>query len=506
MASAPSPYFNSPFIAPRDNTGVEIIQQGLRDRYRRKMEQEAAKQKAKSAEEEMFDQIAKGAYAERDILPVDQDLLQQKSQELFKQLYGNKLKAKEQGLPYRPSGEDYAAATAFGNYAKMLEEKKKHVVKRQDDYYKDLNNPKLEASPTKEGQMWIEYNNPETSPERRKEIQQQLQGTNFWDIHQSKEAWVPKTFMEFATKAKGIADRTNQQGLVITRDTPAAMTTVKAEISDPKQLAAYMTEFELDPNDPKSVNLVEQKLLEAFPVSKTIVNASRNDDLSPTKSAAIIDKNVPIQFGITGANGKTQQTEVVASNWQHLSSTIPLVTQGSNIYDLSTGKTLEGGKQYDVKANGFGIVTVFKPGTKDGKGKDIGGEVVTAKDRENPFFKGKFKDEIIAKGQIEIPAAAPGLAPVTKDVYLKENLVRSGVVDRAAQGEKEGLVSNFDFMRKVAAEKNKEYEAGVGGKEKAPDKIYEVKGVKKTKAQWLNTINPLTNQKFTEAEFNKYFK
>lgn len=276
MAYVISPYAQ-PAILPRDNTGAQLASEIAKSGYARRMKEMEQKMKLQEEGKKKLDEAYK--YANLDLKNIDP-------------IYHNELKAESDALAknmteaYARNPASFAYNTDIAEQIRKLNEKKgayeqySGLIKLEKDAKRKIEDAgKMDVASTDFGTLYEEYTNPETSSERKKEIE------SFWrdkftgaNLYTAKPRVAPYTPLEeFGKAIKDTVQSSTEKGDVTEKQYLAGKDIVRQKLNEnPNNMPYYAKLYNvtIDPQNPKAA---EDELVEIINKNQNPLNISRDE-------------------------------------------------------------------------------------------------------------------------------------------------------------------------------------------------------------------------------------
>lgn len=507
MAYIVSPYAGAAEFQS-DNMPAQLLQQGLQAGYARRMKEMEQKMKLQEEGKKAFDKAYE--YANLDLSKVDP-------------IYHNKLKSKAGTLAetmieaYNQNPATFKNNTDIAEMARKLQQEKSQYenlstfIKSEREAKKQLEKEdKLDVTATDSGNLYEEYVNPTTTPERKSEIEsiwspEFTGGFTGGNLYTTKKRVAPYTWDVFAKEVENLKTQTDKRKISF----PQKETVVATVMNDANKKASMAAIAGIDISTTEGEKELVKKLESYMPDSEK--PAPQGNNFYPS-GGFYETKNVSIGEGVKVLPSSSK----AESEWRLISPKLEAKhNEGIERRGLSVEDYPYEEEKYKNEFISNWVKTHKEPTTfhsVEYKG--------TAENPNAPILDFNV-DGAVYKGspqgfEIDKNRKITNISIYEEPKYDKRgNLVRGGnlvTIKATPEGwEKYSTAYGIsDFVKrynliKPTTSAPKESERKAEAKSE-PSKTYTAGGATKTKDEWLNTINPLTNKKFTEAEFNKNFK
>lgn len=509
MAYVISPYAQ-PAVLPRDNTGAQLVSEIAKAGYARRMKEMEQKMKLQEEGKKAFDKAYE--YANLDLSKVDP-------------IYQNELKNKASTLAktmveaYKQNPATFKNNTDIAEMARKLQEEKSQYenlstfIKSEREAKRQLEKEgKRDVTATDFGALYEEFDNPTTTPERKSEIESDWQ-TKFTggNLYTTKEKVAPYTPLEeIGAAIKKTQEDSQEKGETTIKQYQAGLQVIKQQLeSNPNNLPYYASKYKVDLTDPTAIDKISiemNKELNPQRISKDEPRAN----FYPS-GGFYETKNVSIGEGVKVLPSSSK----AESEWRLISPKLEAKhNEGIERLGLSVEDYPYEEEKYKNEFISNWLKTHKEPTTfhsVEYKG--------TAENPNAPILDFNV-DGAVYKGspqgfETDKNRKITNISIYEEPKYDKRgNLVRGGnlvTIKATPEGwEKYSTAYGIsDFVKRynlIKPTTSAPKESEKKGAKSEPSKTYTAGGATKTKDEWLNTINPLTNKKFTEAEFNKNFK
>lgn len=276
MAYIVSPYAGAAEF-PSDNMPAQLLQQGLQAGYARRMKEMEQKMKLQEEGKKAFDESYK--YANLDLSKVDP-------------IYQNELKNKASSLAktmveaYKQNPATFKNNTDIAEMARKLQEEKSQYenlstfIKSEREAKKQFEKEgKIDVTSTEFGNLYEEYVNPTTAPERKSEIEAIWQ-TKFTggNLYTTKERVAPYTPLEeFGKAIKDTVKASDEKGDVTEEQYLAGKDITRQKLNENPNNIPYYAKFynvTIDPQNPKKA---EDELVEIINEKQNPLNIKRDE-------------------------------------------------------------------------------------------------------------------------------------------------------------------------------------------------------------------------------------
>lgn len=276
MAYVISPYAQ-PAVLPRDNTGAQLVSEIAKAGYARRMKEMEQKMKLQEEGKKAFDKAYK--YANLDLSKVDP-------------IYQNELKNKASALAktmveaYKQNPATFKNNTDIAEMARKLQEEKSQYenlstfIKSEREAKKQFEKEgKMDVTSTEFGNLYEEYVNPTTAPERKSEIeaiwQTKFTGGNMFLAKPRVAPFTP--LEEFGKAIKDTVKASDEKGDVTEEQYLTAKDIIRQKLTDNPNNIPYYAEFynvAIDPQNPKKA---EDELVEIINEKQNPLNIKRDE-------------------------------------------------------------------------------------------------------------------------------------------------------------------------------------------------------------------------------------
>lgn len=506
MAYVISPYAQ-PAVLPRDNTGAQLVSEIAKAGYARRMKEMEQKMKLQEEGKKAFDEAYK--YANLDLSKVDP-------------IYQNELKNKASALAktmveaYKQNPATFKNNTDIAEMARKLQEEKSQYenlstfIKSEREAKKQFEKEgKIDVTSTEFGNLYEEYVNPTTAPERKSEIESIWQ-TKFTggNLYTTKERVAPYTWADYAKEIKDLKLETDKRKISF----PQKETVVATVIKDPNKKASLAAQAGIDISTPEGEEEFVKRLESYMPESEKPAPQGTGFGSYAMQQ---FSKPAPgkVDFKMTVKSNKGTMlapSSVTSPSMTGFSTAMPTaLVQPSAAYGLDTGKPVNNeeefkdNKMFEVSLGNVAVLPVYKNGTTRYGGVDVSGEIVDDANLQDPRIKDKIEYKVFAIGQgkKDVSKGSRGAITVTKDVYIPINQVKDAVWDKLAVSEKQSVMQNILDMKNQAAELNKKSTTSAS-KESERKETNESKK-KPTLSDALKAFEEKFKRKPSETELNK---
>lgn len=266
MAYVISPYAGAAEF-PSDNMPAQLLQQGLQAGYARRMKEMEQKMKLQEEGKKAFDEAYK--YANLDLSKVDP-------------IYHNKLKSKAGTLAetmveaYKQNPATFKNNTDIAEMARKLQEEKSQYenlstfIKSEREAKKQLEKEdKLDVTATESGNLYEEYVNPTTTPERKSDIEsiwspEFTGGFTGGNLYTTKKRVAPYTWDVFAKEVENLKTQTDKRKISY----PQKETVVATVMNDANKKASLAAIAGIDISTPEGEKELVKKLESYMPDSE----------------------------------------------------------------------------------------------------------------------------------------------------------------------------------------------------------------------------------------------
>ena len=435
MAYVISPYAQ-PAILPRDNTGAQLVSEIAKAGYARRMKEMEQKMKLQEEGKKAFDEAYK--YANLDLSKVDP-------------IYHNDLKNKASLLAktmveaYKQNPATFKNNTDIAEMARKLQEEKSQyenlssVIKSEREAKKQLEKEgKMDVTSTEFGNLYEEYTSPETSPERKSEIE------SVWpniftggNLHTAKPRVAPYTPLEeFGKAIKDTVQSSTEKGDVTEKQYLAGKDIVRQKLNEnPNNMPYYAKLYNvtIDPQNPKAA---EDELVEIINKNQNPVNISRDEPRA--------------EFGLTfDGNSVSNKKTILTSVTSEKENKEDLTNQIYNQYVNNLIEKMPDFQRRKKEASNTGGVYTVENYRKDGS--------LTALEQNQPKLFQTYKERAKAtadKNEREnvtthfFSTIAPTSNPVNIVFDKKNNLYGRPI---SFTTDKNGVITNFQYTQDVKA-------------------------------------------------------
>lgn len=254
MAYIVSPYAGAAEF-PSDNMPAQLLQQGLQAGYARRMKEMEQKMKLKEEGKKSLDEAYK--YAKLDLSkvhPIYQNELLSESNAVTKEAAEAFLKDPT------TFAYDTEIADKIGklNTKKSIYEQRSAFINKDEEAKRQFEKEgKFDVAPTEFGNLMNEYKNPETKPERKKQIEIYWKD-NFADanLYTTKLRVAPYTWDDVAQEVKNLKPQTDKRKITY----PQKETVIATVINDPNKKASLATQAGIDISTKEGENELIKRL------------------------------------------------------------------------------------------------------------------------------------------------------------------------------------------------------------------------------------------------------